>query len=195
MSDKEPKDSEKNFDVPVVGHEYDGIQEFNNPAPFWWQLFFYLSIFFGVLYYVYYELGDGQGSDEQIAAQMQAIENIQWVHARKNPIADQDLTQFVNDSEKIKAGKEVYLAKCAACHTPDGGGLVGPNLTDAHWLHGKGEIKDIYSIIDVGVPDKGMPPWGPILTKDELIHVAVFVKTLQGTHPVTPKAPQGEKVN
>jgi cytochrome c oxidase cbb3-type subunit 3 len=60
---------------PIDGHEYDGIQEFDYPAPFWWQLFFYLSIAFGFGYYVYYELGGGISSDERINQLMAEVKS------------------------------------------------------------------------------------------------------------------------
>lgn len=192
MNEKEP---DNKFDVPIVDHEYDGIQEFNNPAPFWWQLFFYLSILFSIGYYLYYELGEGESSDTRITTQMQEIENLQFVHQKSGLPSDEEFNSSISDVEKINLGKSVYLAKCSACHTADGGGLVGPNLTDDYWIHGSGKIKDIYKVIAEGVSAKGMPPWGPLLTPAELMQVAVFVKSLQGTRPAASKAPQGEKVN
>lgn len=59
------------------------------------------------------------------------------------------------DAAGIKEGQQLFEANCAACHLKDGGGNVGPNLTDDYWLH-KGSLNDIFHTIKVGYPDKGM---------------------------------------
>ena len=79
---------------------------------------------------------------------------------------------------------------CAPCHRPDGGGLIGPNLTDDYWLHG-GRPTEILQTITDGVLDKGMPPWGKTLKPEQLTAVAAYVLSLHGTNPPNPKAPQG----
>ena len=101
---------------------------------------------------------------------------------------------LIADPNSVKAGKEIFLSKCSSCHGEHGQGIIGPNLTDHFWLHGKGTAVDIFKTVDKGVPDKGMPPWGPILAASEVKNVVAFVKTLQGTNPANPKAPQGVEV-
>jgi cytochrome c oxidase cbb3-type subunit 3 len=34
--------------------------------------------------------------------------------------------------------KTIYTTNCAACHRADGGGQIGPNLTDEYWILGGG---------------------------------------------------------
>lgn len=188
-SNKEP-----GFDVPLDDHEYDGIQEFNNPAPFWWQLFFYLSIVFAIGYYIHYEIGTGTSSDQRLSDELYQVTLIQNANRPQGP-DEKELSAMLAQAESVSAGKEVFIAKCAACHAADGGGLVGPNLTDSYWIHGKGGVGDIYKLVRDGVPDKGMPPWGPILKEPELKVVSVFVKGLQGSKAAAPKAPQGIDVS
>ena len=69
--------------------------------------------------------------------------------------------------------------------------MVGPNLTDKFWIHG-GAMKDIVKTITHGVPEKGMIAWSAQLSKTDIINVAVFVKSLKGTKPATPKAAEGK---
>jgi cytochrome c oxidase cbb3-type subunit 3 len=69
---------------------------------------------------------------------------------------------------------------------------VGPNLTDDYWIHGC-SINDIYNIIVVGVPEKGMISWKDQLTPEQIQQVSSFILTLVGTDPPNPKEPQGEK--
>ncbi|MBU3744277.1 MAG: cytochrome C oxidase subunit III, partial [Sediminibacterium sp.] len=79
---------------------------------------------------------------------------------------------------------------CAPCHLADGGGSVGPNLTDDYWLHG-GTIKDIFKTIKYGYPEKGMKSWQDDYTPAQIAQLASFVKSLHGTRPAKPKDPQG----
>jgi cytochrome c oxidase cbb3-type subunit 3 len=184
---------QNDYDVPLVDHEYDGIQELNNPAPFWWQLFFYLSIAFAFGYYVYYELGTAPSSDRELSENLAAV--IQQQNNNKPAGPDEAaLAALMKDENAKKLGKEVYDSKCAACHAVDGGGLVGPNLTDRFWIHGKGTLAGIYKVVHDGVADKGMPPWGPVLKDEETLAVVAYVKLFEGTKPAAAKAPQGEEV-
>ena len=76
------------------------------------------------------------------------------------------------------------------CHVADGGGLIGPNLTDAYWIHG-GTIDQVHATVINGVLAKGMPAWGKMLPGKEVDEVVAYVWTLQGTKPGAPKAPEG----
>jgi cytochrome c oxidase cbb3-type subunit 3 len=178
---------------PIQDHEYDGIQEFDYPAPFWWQLFFYLSLVFAVGYYAYYEIGNGMSSDERLKTALVEIERARIANRPKGPDV-KELMALVANPDALKSGKEQYAAKCAACHGPDGGGLVGPNLTDRHWIHGKGEVGDIHKVVSDGVLDKGMPAWSALMSTAELNAVVAYVKSLAGTKPSNPKAPQGTEI-
>jgi len=180
---------------PIPDHEYDGIHEFNYPAPFWWQLFFYLTIAFAIGYYGYYELGGGKSSDQNLQEAMAAVKAAQIEHQPKSQGPDLNaLTALMKDPVAIKSAKDIYLGKCAACHAPDGGGLVGPNLTDHFWINGTGTLSDIYKVVTEGSVTKGMPAWGSVLKPEELNMVVAYVKTLEGTTPQAPKAPQGNEV-
>jgi cytochrome c oxidase cbb3-type subunit 3 len=90
----------------------------------------------------------------------------------------------------MEDGEETFTTNCAACHRADGGGLIGPNLTDDAWIHG-GTITDIYTTVTKGVLDKGMPAWEKVLKPEQLAEVVAYVTTLKGTNPANPKAPQG----
>ena len=180
-------------DQPIQGHDYDGIQEFDYPAPFWWQLFFYCSLIFAIGYYSYYEIGNGMSSDERLKTAMVEIERARIANQPKGPDV-KALMALVANPDALKTGKEVYAGKCAACHGPEGGGLVGPNLTDRFWIHGKGELGDLYTVVSNGVLDKGMPAWAALLSVQELNSVVAFVKSLGGTRPANPKAPQGTEI-
>jgi cytochrome c oxidase cbb3-type subunit 3 len=110
--------------------------------------------------------------------------------AAVNDASPEKLLALVSDKAAVESGKAVFMKNCVACHGPDGGGIIGPNLTDNYWIHG-GTIAEVYKTVTVGVLEKGMPPWGKMLKPDELERVVAYVTTLHGTTPANPKAPQG----
>jgi cytochrome c oxidase cbb3-type subunit 3 len=180
----------------LLDHNYDGIQEYDNDLPRWWLALFVFGIIFGFIYVGLYHLGPMDFTSEKIDMAMQEIDAKQAaVEAAKPDPADSrsELMKLVSNPEALAAGKEQYIAKCAACHLNGGQGLVGPNLTDDYWIHG-GDITDIRRIIVEGVAEKGMIAWGPLMSDEEMSQVAAYVWTLHGTNPENPKAPQGELV-
>jgi len=105
----------------------------------------------------------------------------------------EELEAMLADEARVAEGAEIFGVRCAPCHAKDGGGLVGPNLTDDYTLHGYG-MEPITKTIFDGVPDKGMQPWNGILTLDEIYSVAVYVHELRGATPEKAKEPQGEPI-
>lgn len=87
----------------------------------------------------------------------------------------------------IAQGDSIYHKNgmCYACHGTNAEGAVGPNLTDAEWLHGDGSYDMIVATITSGVPaDKAkkgipMPPkGGSSITDEEVKAVAAYVYSL-----------------
>ncbi len=99
----------------------------------------------------------------------------------------------LTDEAELAEGHQVFITNCAACHGQLGeGNKIGPNLTDEYWLTG-GTHDDIYRTIHSGVIEKGMQAWKKLLTPDQLMKVASYVISIQGSNPPNAKAPQGEK--
>lgn len=182
---------------PVLDHEYDGIEELDNPLPRWWLWTFYGAIVYSALYFAWHNiLNDGHLAESRYQAQVAAIEATQQkLRAEAEASLDEvALSADLRDDKIAVLGKPIFEAKCASCHGAEGGGLVGPNLTDAYWIHGRGEPIGIYKVIRDGVNAKGMPPWGGLLDEKELMQVSAYVVALKGSSPAQAKAPQGEKV-
>ena len=175
----------------LPNHEYDGIHELNHPAPFWWQALFFLTIVFGAAYFAYYQLGEGKTLLEDYREAWSRVQILQSSLVQQNGPDLVELTKLAQDPTTLAHGKAAFGQRCVSCHAADGGGGIGPNLTDQYWLHGDGQLIAIYTTIRDGVAEKGMPPWGPIVSPDELKALTVFVRSLHGTHPAAPKAPQG----
>lgn len=99
--------------------------------------------------------------------------------------------EFLTDAADIEAGKTLWTAHCAVCHLADGGGLVGPNMTDKYWIH-EPTMPKMAELITNGVLEKGMTPFRDVLTLDQIQQVSSYIMTLQGTTPANPKAAEGD---
>jgi cytochrome c oxidase cbb3-type subunit 3 len=174
----------------LLDHSYDGIQEYDNPMPRWWLWIFYATIVFVPLYYVLpAPFGEGPGMVARYEAEMARQRASQPAEAVA-ALTDEELEARAHDAAAIATGRAVFGANCAACHRADGGGLIGPNLTDAAWLHG-GTPTAIHATIVNGVLEKGMPGWGRLLRPAEVDAVTAYVLSLRGSNPPSPKAPEG----
>ncbi len=182
----------------LTGHEYDGIQEYDNPLPNWWLATFFATIIFGFNYWIHYQFGEAPTQLEELKTDMAIIESKnKQANQPQNPVNaenESDLKKLLSDSNSVSKGKEVYQTKCSACHGQELQGSIGPNLVDEYWIYGKGHLSEIISVVRRGVLDKGMPAWGTMLKEDEIKSVVVFIGSKQGTKPANPKPPQGEKV-
>lgn len=178
----------------LLDHRYDDIQEYDNPLPRWWVILFWATIVYSVLYWLNVPyIGPGKGRIDAYERDMAVARAHQSALAAANPArveTDATLLAAAHDPATLALGKDVFTNTCAVCHRADGGGNIGPNLTDAYWLHG-GQPTAILHTVTTGVVEKGMPAWGQTLPPDKVRAAAVYVLTLRGTHPPNPKAPQG----
>ncbi len=175
----------------LLDHNYDGIQELDNSLPPWWKYGFYLTIVVGIIYlYRYHISHDAPSQAEEFAIEMQKGEEDKAAYLAKTA-GNIDENNVTVDANEVAPGKELYIKMCAACHLADGGGSVGPNLTDEYWLHGGG-IVNVFKSIKYGWQDKGMKSWKDDFSPKEMQQLANFVLSLKGTKSATPKAPQGD---
>ena len=177
----------------VFDHAFDGIRELDNKLPPWWVGMFYLTIIIGVAYFAYDTVFDMNGSSaDQYKKEMAQAEEYKKARlAALGSQIDENNVKLLTDAEAIAAGQSQFVAKCAACHQAEGGGGVGPNLTDEYWLHG-GSVQDVFKTIKYGVPSKGMIAWESQLTPPQIQNISSFILSLQGTSPPNPKEQQGE---
>ena len=177
----------------MLDHNYDGIRELDNILPPWWVGLFYATILIGVVYFSYYHISDkGLSSSEQYVVEMEEAEAaVKAYLAKQADQVDETNVELLLDEDQLALGESIFMNKCAVCHQADGGGGVGPNLTDEYWLHG-GDIKDVFTTIKYGVPEKGMISWKSQLRAGDMQRVASYILTLVGTTPAAPKAPEGD---
>lgn len=173
----------------LLDHEYDGIQELDNNLPLWWLWTFFGAIIFSFIYWIHYSFsGDGPSLDQELQADLAVIESMRE-QASTTAGGDE-----VSPEQWVAMGKELFMVNCSSCHQQNGGGGVGPNLTDEFWIHGAGN-EDITKVVLEGVLAKGMPPWKEVLKPNDVKAVVVFIESLKNTNVKGGKAPQGDKVN
>ncbi len=173
----------------IKDHDYDGIRELDNDLPPWWKWLFYISIAFAIVYLVrlFVFNADDLVQKAEYNAEMEGFEKSQ---PEKVVEANFEVVLLTDDAS-LANGMATWTKICAACHLVDGGGLVGPNMTDNFWIHGN-KVEDLYKIATKGVLEKGMLPYKDQLSNKERLEVVSYILLkLHGTTPATPKAPQG----
>jgi cytochrome c oxidase cbb3-type subunit III len=176
----------------MLDHEYDGIRELDNNLPPWWKYGFYLTIVFSVVYLIHYHVSKtGPLQTEEYQAQMAEGERLKAEYRKTAAnLVDETNVFQLTAADSIGIGKNIYKEKCVACHKADGGGGVGPNLTDNYWLHG-GDIKSVFTTIKYGVTSKGMQAWQNDLSPVQMQAVASYILTLAGTNVPGGEPPAG----
>jgi mono/diheme cytochrome c family protein len=185
--------SDKTEEELRLDEDFDGIHELDNPTPPWFNFIFYTSILAAVLYLLNYHVlkfGSLQEAEYTAEVAQSKLEVDAYLKSSGNLI-DENNVAFVLDKKLLADGQTLFAEKCAVCHLADGGGVVGPNLTDAYWING-GDIQSIFKTIKYGVPAKGMIAWQNTFSGKQMEALASYVKTLQGTTPAVGKEPQGE---
>ena len=177
----------------ILDHNYDGIKELDNNLPPWWIYGFYASIVFAAVYLLRYHVFSGPSQIDELETELAdariAIET--YKKTTKNLVDINTVTQLTEAAD-LSAGKTIFETNCVACHMADGGGGIGPNLTDPNWILG-GDIKSIFKTVsEGGRSGKGMIAWKQQLKPLEMAQVSSYVLTFEGTTPANPKAPEGD---
>ena len=178
----------------MLDHDYDGIKELDNQLPPWWKWGFVATIIFAVCYLSYYHvfhsapLSADEYDNEMAAAKIAKDAYLKTVKDK----VDENTITF--DPSYVADGAKIFSENCVACHGQKGEGGVGPNLTDDYWLHG-GKINDIFKSVKYGWAANGMKSWSSDFTPIQIAQVVCYVKSLKGTNPPNPKAPQGDLYN
>ncbi|MDH5589475.1 MAG: c-type cytochrome [Gemmatimonadota bacterium] len=157
----------------VLGHadESDGIEEYDNPLPDWWLGLFWFTIIWAFGYGIHYHFIANRSQESELAAEMAAAD-ARWPTQAEAMAAA--LSEFAVTAEAVTAGEAIFTQYCVACHSADLSGGIGPSFLDEEWVHG-GQAADILRTITEGVPDKGMVPWGGILSPEQINQVGAYV--------------------
>lgn len=196
MSEQQPNINEDHAQADdfgqLTGHNYDGIQEYDNPTPAWWTWVFIASVFFAACYLFVMMVAAGDLSPEA-EYERAAVANLKKKFGEIGILEPNAATivQYMNEPEWLELGKNVYKANCVTCHGLNAEGNSGPNLTDDAYLNVK-SIEDIAMVIKDGAKAGAMPAWGNRLHPNEVVLVSSYVASLRGTNATGGKAAEGD---
>ena len=180
----------------ILDHDYDGIRELDNSLPPWWLGLFYVTILFGVVYLVrFHVVGDYNQAEEyqqEVAMAQKELDRKKALDKTPKIKIEPETAKVLTDEAALSRGKAIFNLNCASCHAKDGGGGIGPNLTDEYWILGGGIENVFRTIRDGGRSGKGMVPWKAVIKSEDIEKVSSYVLSMQGKTPKKPKAPQGE---
>lgn len=177
----------------ILDHNYDGIHELDNVLPPWWVYLFYATIVFAGVYLVRFHIVNEYDQIEEFEQEVVAANlAIEAYKKTAKDLVDINTVKVLTDPSDLAAGKKIFETNCVACHMADGGGGIGPNLTDEYWILGGG-IKNVFrTVSEGGRAGKGMVSWKTILKPAEMAQVSSYVLQFQGSTPANPKVAEGE---
>ena len=198
---KKTKNDKPQTKPKTTGHSWDGVEEYNTPAPRWWLIVWTICIIYSIVYWFFYPTwptlnGNSKGL-KNWTQQSQLKESQDEISQKKNVYLDKfskssfaEIKQDKNLMEfAINGGKAAFQNNCAMCHGTGAAGQKGfPNLNDDDWLWG-GKVEDIYTTLLYGIRsghnkarESAMPAFGvdKILTKQEIEQVTDYVLSLSG---------------
>ena len=184
----------------LMDHDFDGIQEYDNPIPLWLNLILFGTIIFSLLYYLYFQIGPLLGTSGWTV--VEAYENAKAENLRMRfaeigelPGDEATLIRYLQpeNSEWLAVGQTVYRTHCQSCHAANGSGLVGPNLTNDLYKSVE-NLTDLVQVIAEGAGNGAMPAWRTRLHPNELALVAAYVASLRGQDLPSPRPPEGKEI-
>lgn len=107
----------------------------------------------------------------------------------KNPLA--------NDPDAVERGlRDFERFNCVGCHAPNGGGGMGPSLSNDKWIY-RATPANIYLTILQGRPN-GMPAWGSMLPDRVIWELVSYVQSIAQPpqafgHTISRTPPQPDK--
>ena len=177
----------------VLDHEYDGIQEFDNPTPGWWHAIFVATIIFAGFYVTFWHFSPLAWTvhDTWEGEQVAEYKRIFGAVGDLNP--DQPtILKMMGDQKMLSVAQSMFIANCSVCHSKDGSGINGVNLTDESYKNVK-KIEDIFTTISKGANLGAMPTWEAKFSVNERVILTAYVATLRGKN-LPGRAPEGETI-
>ncbi|CUB03996.1 cytochrome-c oxidase, cbb3-type subunit III [Marinomonas fungiae] len=181
----------------TVGHEFDGIEEYDNPLPRWWYWMYVLTVVFALGYLALYPgLGNFKGmlgwsqesAYDREVAKAEAEFGPMFAQFSQTPIEE-----LAQNDQAMRIGQRLFANNCAQCHgSAATGGYGFPNLTDNDWLYGGDAAAISQTILNGRMA--AMPAWGPMLGEDGVHNVAQYVLSLSGRETDAQAAQQGQQV-
>lgn len=210
--------SQKHIDelsgVETTGHEWDGIQELNNPMPRWWIWTFYATILWAIGYAIAYPaipmITSATNGYLGYSTRAELQQDLNLAKSSQTEFHDLIAAKTVEEIDAdpalrrfaIAGGASAFKVNCAPCHGSGASGGPGfPNLNDDDWLWG-GDLNAIQTTIAHGIRFDGdtdshsseMPPFAGVLEPIQMKQVAAFVWGLTNTPSDVGLAAAGKQV-
>jgi len=217
---KNSKENQKNKksleSFGTTGHDWDGVSEYNVPAPRWWLIVWIICIIWAAIYWFFYPTwptlsGNTKGSlnwtkFSELSSEQKIIEDKKIVYLEQ--MSKKSLEEILQDEKlmqfALNTGKSAFRENCSACHGQGAQGGKGyPNLNDDDWLWG-GKLSDIYQTLLYGIRSghdlarvNQMPSFGldKVLKKDEINDTIEYVLSLSNKAEFNPRGEAIFKAN
>ena len=173
----------------LLDHNYDGIQEYDNPIPGWWHLIFIGSVVFSICYVVVWHMTPIIPSrEDRHATAVLRAEEAQFGPLKEMPLDEAKIVAVMGNDKWLSAGESIFKGTCAVCHGAQGEGIeaLGFNLTDEKFVHIE-KLMDIYNIVKDGSPNGKMTPQSQF-SENEIVMVAGYVATMRGKNIPGPES-------
>ncbi len=178
----------------VRDHEYDGIKEYDNPTPGWWNVIFFATFVFSIWYFLYHHASTISTSVAQ-EFESDVSDDLRKRFATIGDLKPDEptLLKYMVNAEWKAVGASVFKTNCVSCHGAEAAGQVGPNLTDDNWKNVQ-QLTDIPKVIANGAAAGAMPAWKTRLHPNEVVLVAAYVASLRGKNLPGPRGPEGDRI-
>ncbi len=205
-----------NTTATTTGHEWDGIEEYNNPLPRWWLFILVATIVWAVVFTIAYPAWPGLNASTggalgwssrgRLADQMAAVEASRAESLRR--IAETPITELPANPELMRlavaGGASAFKVHCVQCHGAGAAGGPGyPNLNDDDWLWG-GDMESLYVTLQHGIRAPGydetrisqMPAFGRdgLLDRAQVRDVVEHVRAISGQEHDARRAVRGAAI-
>ncbi len=176
-------------------HCYDGIQEYDNPTPFWWDLLFVGSVLFAPFYALWFH-APSMGRTHAAHYDVELAENMRLQFGEIGELTADESTilKYMKDPKWLTVGQATFATNCVSCHGTAGEGISGPNLTDDYYLNVK-QITDIAKVIQNGAKAGAMPAWANRLHPNEIVLAASYVASMRGENLSSSRPPEGNQID
>lgn len=164
----------------LTGHNYDGIEEYDNPTPGWWHMVFIGSIAFSLLYVLVYHVSGFVPSIEErhASAEARALD-ARFAELNTIPMGEEKILKIMAQPAWLDQGASIYTSTCALCHGQRGEGLVGPNMTDEFYKNAT-DLASIADVIANGAANGAMPAQKNALNENEIALVTAYMASIRG---------------
>lgn len=182
----------------LLDHNYDGIQEYDNPTPGWWYWILWGTVAYSVLHVAVVHLTPESvwrtPRQAHAVAEARAMER-QFSELSQIPMGEAKILKIMAQAKWLEQGSSIFRSSCTLCHGPNGEGSVGPNLTDEFYKPANVTgLSDLARVVTEGAGNGAMPSQKNLLNENEIALVAAYVASLRGKNLEGPRGPEGERI-